>query len=149
MTAEAIQPSLDLGDYRGKGIASTTTKLANTNDGFDPSSSVDGDSHIYEIGEVLTIACRVVVLSHTPKLIEKDGEDQGKLNLLQTWKVISTAVVSDKAVAKELNAIEKAQAAAKAAKVKATKKVMRSNIRQMTDGPKAVGESLQEALGQS
>ena len=146
MTAEAIQPTLDLGDYRDRGIASTSTKLMNTNDGFDPSTTVDGEQRIYEIGEVLTIACRVVVTAHTPKLIEA-GDQEGMLNLLQHWKVLSTAVVSDKSVAKELNAVEKAQAAAKAAKAK-TKKVMRSNIRNLSDGPKAVGESLQEALGQ-
>lgn len=144
MTAEPVQPTLDLGDYRGKGIASTTTKLANTNDGFDPSTSIDGEQRIYEIGEVLTVASRVVVIAHQPKLIQ-GGDNDGKLNLLQTWKVISTAVVSDKVVAKELNAVEKAQEAAKEEK----KPVKRRNLVAVSDGPKAVGESLQEALGQA
>lgn len=146
MTAEAIQPALDLGDYRGSKITKTKTKLANSSDGFDPSTSVDGEQHIYEIGEVLTVACRIMVTAHTPRMIDAES---GELELLQTWKVGAMAVISGKVVAKDLDAVEKVHMAAKAAKAKkAAPKVKRSNIRNLTDGPKAVGESLQEALGQ-
>jgi hypothetical protein len=143
MTAEAVQPTLDLGDYRGRKITGVKAKLANTNDGFDPTTGgIEG--RIYEIGEELTVAVRVVVSAHNPKLVNEDGE----LELLQTFKALTMSVIPDKLVAKELNAVEKAQAEAKKAK-EAKKPVRRANLRAVKDnGPKAVGESLQEALNQ-
>ena len=58
MSAAAEQPTLDLGDYRGRNIVAVKTKLANTNDGFDPNTGgIEG--RIYEIGEEITVAVRV------------------------------------------------------------------------------------------
>jgi len=142
MTAAAEQPMLDLGDYRGKKITSVKTKLANSNDGFDPTTGgIEG--RIYEIGEVLTIAVRVVVTSHTPKLVDID---KGELELLQTFKAGTMSVVADKLVAKDLDAVEKAQKAAEAAKPK--KPVRRGQLRSVAtgSGPVHIGETLSEAL---
>ncbi len=117
MTA-AEQPSLDLGEYRGRNIIQTAVKLANTNDGFHPQTEMD-EPRIFEIGEELTIAIRVRVTDHHPKLIEK-GDDEGALEMVQTFKCGTVAIIADTGKVKtELDAVERRRTAAEAAAARA------------------------------
>jgi hypothetical protein len=140
MTDAAIeQPTLDLGDYRGKRIKTTKVKLANANDGFDPSTALESP-RIYELGERLVLAVEVVVSAHQPKAVNLEDENI-TVELIQTFKAGTMAVVPRRAVQKELNAAQRAKdeaAKAKAAGKKAPK-VRRGTLR-------AVGDSLEEAL---
>lgn len=139
MTEPADQPTLDLGDYRGKRIKATKVKLANASDGFNPSTSLESP-RIYEIGERLVLAVEVVVSAHQPKAIDLDSDDVA-LELLQTFKCGTMAVVPRRSVSKELNAAERARAEAIKAKAanKPAPKVRRGTLR-------AVGSSLEEAM---
>ena len=135
------QPTLDLGDYRGRSIIQTAVKLANTNDGFHPSTEMD-EPRIFEIGEELTIAIRVKVIDHHPKLIEK-GDDEGGLEMVQTFKCGTVAIIADAGnVKKELDKVAERRKVVEAAK-KSTKgkPVRRGHLA-------AVGSSLEAALGQ-
>ena len=148
MTAEAVQPQLDLGEYRGKNIIRTFVKLLNSSDGFHPATDLD-EPRIFELEEELTVAIRIKVTSHHPKLITK-GDDEGQLELGQDFKCGTIAIIPDTGtVKKALDSVEErrkaAEAAAKAAKAK---KPRRARLAAVTDEPKAVGASLQEALGQ-
>jgi hypothetical protein len=143
MTSPAEQPTLDLGEYRGKNILRTSVKLANSNDGFHPSTDLD-EPRIFELDEELTVAIRIKVTGHNPKLIEK-GEDAelGMVELLQTFKCGTIAIIPDTGtVKKALDTVEARRAAARAAeaaKKPAAKKVRRSHLA-------PVGESLEAAL---
>lgn len=151
--AEVQQVELDLGDYRGQKIKATKVKLANANDGFDPSTSLESP-RIYEIGETLTLAVEVIVIAHQAKA-GNPLEDEMEMVLLQTFKCGTMAVIPRKSVAKELNAAAAAETARKAAikAAAAAKKkapVRRGNLAAVqTDAePKRVGDSLEAALGQ-
>lgn len=145
---ENEQVALDLGDYRGQRIKATKVKLANANDGFDPSTSLESP-RIYEIGEKLTLAVEVIVSGHSPKAVDLDAGEI-EVELLQTFKCGTMAVIPRKSVAKELNAAEAAQA--ERDKVKAATKrkpVRRGQLKSVgTDGPEPVGASLEKLLGQ-
>ena len=139
MTEQATQQSLDLGDYRGKKIKLTRVKLANANDGFDPSTALE-TPRIYEIGERLVLAVEVVVSAHQPKAVSLDS-DTLEVELIQTFKAGTMAVVPRRAVSKELNAAQRARddAAKEKAAGKKAPKVRRGALR-------AVGSSIEEAL---
>lgn len=143
MTA-AQQPSLDLGEYRGKNILETAVKLANSNDGFHPSTDLD-EPRIFELDEELTVAIRIKVTEHHPKVIQK-GDNAGAVELLQTFKCGTIAIIPDTgAVKKALDQVEvrrtQAEEAAAAAKArKAPKKPVRRGAL------RSVGDSLAEAL---
>jgi hypothetical protein len=139
MSDPVPQPTLDLGDYRGKKIKVTRVKLANANDGFDPSTSLESP-RIYELGERLVLAVEVVVSAHQPKVSDIDAEEI-TVELVQTFKAGTMAVVPRRSVAKELNAAQRAKDEAEKAK-KAGKKAPR--VRRGT--LRAVGASLEEAL---
>jgi hypothetical protein len=137
MTATSEQqPTLDLGDYRGQRIVKTRVKLANANDGFDPSTSLE-DPKVYEIGERLVIAVEVVVASHTPKASSLDPEAEITIDLLQTFKCGTMAVVPRSAVAKQLNAAAKADEARDKAAA-AAKAAARPKRVAMTSGAKVI-----------
>lgn len=146
MTA-AQQPSLDLGEYRGRNILETAVKLANSNDGFHPSTDLD-DPRIFELDEELTIAIRVKVTGHAPKLIEK-GDNEGGVELLQTFKCGTIAIIPDTGKTKQaLDAVEAKRKANEAAatKAKATAKKAASPPRRAAGSGKVVsiGDSLQQ-----
>jgi len=147
MTAEAVQPSLDLGEYRGKNIIRTYVRLLNSSDGFHPATDLD-EPRIFELEEELTVAIRIKVTAHHPKLITK-GDDEGQLELGQDFKCGTIAIIPDTGtVKKALDTVEErrkaAEAAAKAAKAGQPKRG-RARLAAVAE-PKAVGESLQEAL---
>jgi hypothetical protein len=104
----AEQQTLDLGDYRGQKIVSVKVKLANANDGFDPSTQMQGE-HIYEIGDHVTLAVDAVVVAHTPRATPDSlDENTITIDLTQTFKCMTMAVVPRKAVDRELKAAAKA-----------------------------------------
>lgn len=147
MTA-AEQPTLDLGDYRGRAITGTAVKLANATDGFHPQTAMS-EPRIFEIGEELTIAVRVVVTAHGVQAVksEKDDEELKGTSIIQTWKCQTVAIISDAGpVKKALDSVAAAEKAAAEAKARAAKKpagrkpgVRRGQLR-------SVGSSLEEAL---
>jgi hypothetical protein len=139
MTDAAEQPTLDLGDYRGQRIKTTRVKLANANDGFDPSTALESP-RIYEIGERLVLAVEVVVSAHQPKAMDLDADDV-TLELLQTFKCGTMAVIPRRAAQKELNAAQRARD--EAAKAKEAGKKPRAVSR---GALRAVESSLEEAL---
>lgn len=134
------QPSLDLGEYRGKNIIETAVKLANSNDGFHPSTDLD-EPRIFELDEELTVAIRIKVTAHNPKLIEK-GDNAGGVELLQTFKCGTIAIIPDTGKVKQaLDTVEQRRKAAEDAKKATAKKpaVRRGTLR-------SVGSSIEEAL---
>ncbi|MGA9527154.1 MAG: hypothetical protein WBS24_03450 [Terriglobales bacterium] len=142
----AEQPTLDLGDYRGRGIAETAVRLQNTNDGFDPQTQMD-EPRIFEIDEELTVAIRIKVTAHHPKLIEK-GDHEGMLRVLQDFKCGTIAIVPDTGVVKkELDRAEanRKNAADAAAKAKEAAKKAAKPPRRAAGAGKLVslGDSLQ------
>jgi hypothetical protein len=102
--ANPDQPELELGDYRGQTIVSTRVRLANGNDGFDPSTQLEYPQ-IYDIGQRVTIAVDAVVVAHNPKATKDSlDEDEILIDLTQTFKCLTMAVVPRAAVEKELQA---------------------------------------------
>ena len=124
MTA-AEQPSLDLGDYRGKNIIRTAIRLQNSKDGFHPSTDLE-EPRIFELDEELTVAIRIRVSGHHPKVIEKGDDDEiGMVDLLQDFKCGTIAIIPDTgATKKALDEVERRRKEAEKAaeKVKATAK---------------------------
>jgi hypothetical protein len=150
MTA-AEQPSLDLGDYRGKNILRTSVRLQNTNDGFHPSTDLD-EPRIFELDEELTVAIRIRVSAHHPKVIEK-GEDAelGMVELLQDFKCGTIAIIPDTgATKKALDSVESRRKAADEAAAKAKAAAKKAAAPKRTAKGKGgevvpISSSLQEA----
>jgi hypothetical protein len=144
MTDVVQQPSLDLGDYRGKNILQTSIRLLNANAGIQPTTDLE-EPRIFELEEELTIAIRVKVIRHAPQLIEK-GEDEGALELIQSFKCGTIAVIPDSgATKKALDAVESRREAAEkaAAKAKEAAKPKRTARGKGTVVP--ISDSLQQA----
>lgn len=148
MTAHAEQPTLDLGDYRGKNIIRTAVRLQNSTDGFHPSTDLD-EPRIFELDEEMTVAIRIRVSAHHPKVIEKGEDDEiGMVDLLQDFKCGTIAIIADTGnVKKALDTVEArrkaADDAAKKAKAKA-KAPKKSPVRR--GALRSVGSSIEEAL---
>lgn len=148
MTA-AEQPSLDLGDYRGKNIIRTAIRLQNTNDGFHPSTDLE-EPRIFELDEELTVAIRIKVSGHHPKVIDKgDDSEIGMVDLLQDFKCGTIAIIPDTGATKRaLDQVEirRTQAAEAAKKAKdAAKKAAKPARRAAGAGQLvSIGDSLQQ-----
>jgi hypothetical protein len=149
MTAASEQPALDLGNYRGKNILRTAIRLQNSKDGFHPSTDLE-EPRIFELDEELTVAIRIKVSGHHPKVIEK-GEDYeiGMVDLLQDFKCGTIAIIPDTgATRKALDAVEarRKEADKAAEKAKATAKKAARPPRRAAGAGKVVsiGDSLQQ-----
>lgn len=144
MTA-AQQPSLDLGDYRGKNILRTAIRLQNTNDGFHPSTDLE-EPRIFELDEELTVAIRIKVSGHHPKVIDKGDDDEiGMVDLLQDFKCGTIAIIPDTGKTKQaLDQVEARRKAADDAAKKAKAKTKKAPVRR--GALRSVGNSIEEAL---
>lgn len=150
MTDAAQQPSLDLGDYRGKNIIRTAIRLQNTSDGFHPSTDLE-EPRIFELDEELTVAIRIKVTGHHPKVIEKGEDDEiGMVDLLQDFKCGTIAIIPDQGpVKRALDQVEtrrqQAEEAAKKAKEAAKKAAAPKRTAKGKGEVVPISSSLQEA----
>lgn len=119
MTDAAQQPTLDLGEYRGKNITDTAVKILNQTGGFHPQTDM-AEPQIMEMDEEFTIAVRVKVSDHHIKRIMGRGDEEDRLQLLQTWTMGTVAIIPDSGTTKkELDAAERRREAAEKASAKA------------------------------